>query len=124
MRRDDLGIRQGEIQKQFVELIIILDVSLLLSGGQLVKRRLSDINMAALDEFRHLPVKKREQQCPDMRPINIRIRHNDDTVIAQPADIEVIRPDPGSKRCNERANLIRRQHLVETGLFNIQNFAF
>ena len=122
--RDDLGIRQGEVQKQLVELIIILDVGLLLPRGQLVERRLSDINMAPLDEFRHLAVKKREQQCPDMRPINIRIRHNDDAVIAQPADIKVIRTDSGAKRCNERANLIRRQHLVESGLFNVQNFAF
>src|SRR5437763_1802121 len=50
--------------------------------------------------------------------------HDDDAVVAQLLDIEVVTPDPASQRRDQRADLGRRQHLVEARSFNIQDLAF
>ena len=46
-----------------------------------IKRRLSNINMSALDQVTHLTEEKSEQQRTDMRTVYIGIRHDDDAVI-------------------------------------------
>ena len=61
--------------------------------------------MSALDELRHLPIEKSEQQCTNVRPINVRIGHDYDAVIAQLVDIEIIASDAATKRCDQRAHL-------------------
>src|SRR5256885_3864096 len=50
--------------------------------------------------------------------------HDDDAVVAQLLDIEVVAPDPTTQRRDQRADLGRRQHLVEARSFNIQDLAF
>ena len=42
-----------------------------------------------------------------MRAVDVRIRHDDDLVVTQLADVEFIAPDPGAKRGDERADLVR-----------------
>ena len=42
-----------------------------------------------------------------MRPINIRIRHNDDFVISEFLNIKIFTPYTGSQRGNQRTDFIR-----------------
>ena len=43
---------------------------------------LSDIDVAVDEKIFHLPVKQREQESPYVGAINIRIRHDDDLLVA------------------------------------------
>ena len=46
-----------------------------------VERRLGDVNVTFFNNFRQLAIKKRQQQCANMRAINVRVGHDDDAVI-------------------------------------------
>ena len=88
------------------------------------QRRLGDINVTTLNQLGHLPEEKGEQQRPDMRAIDVGVRHDDDPVIPDFVGIELIPADAATQRCDQRAHLRRGKHLVEAGLFDIQNLAF
>src|SRR6185312_9813169 len=45
---------------------------------RLVERRLRDVDVPALDELRHLPIEKRQQQRADVRAVDVRVGHDDD----------------------------------------------
>ncbi len=107
-----------------MQLIVIFDVSLLFSGSQLIERGLGNIYVAALNKLWHLAVEKRQQQRPDMRSVNIRICHDNDPVITQATDIEVVCAYPCPERGNERSHFVRRQHLIESCFFYIEDLTF
>src|SRR6185437_1332869 len=80
---DQRGALQRAVQEQRIELVIVLDVDLLLGSLYLVKRRLSDVDEATLDQHRNLTVEKSQQQGADVGPVNIRVGHENDAVISQ-----------------------------------------
>ena len=53
----------GEVD---VERGIVLEVELVLALLDLVQRRQADVDVAALDQFRHLPIEERQQQRADV----------------------------------------------------------
>ena len=65
---------------------------LLLSAGRddLVERRHRDVDMPLVDQLRHKAVEQRQQQCADVRAVDVGIGHDDDLVVAQLGDVEVI----------------------------------
>ena len=71
----------------------------------------------------HLPEEEGEQKGADMRAVDIRVGHDDDLVVAQLLDIEVVAPDAGAKRRDERADLLRGQHLVEPRALDVEDLA-
>ena len=79
--------------------------------------------MAALDQLRHLAEEEGEQQRADMGAVDIGVRHDDDLVIAQLVDVEIVLADAGAERGDQRADLVRRQHLVEAGALDIEDLA-
>src|SRR5260370_42492098 len=79
--------------------------------------------MAALDEYRHLTIEKRQQQRSYVAPIDVRICHNYDAVISQLVDVEIVAPDAGSQRGDERADFGGREHLVEARLLHVEDFS-
>ena len=58
-----------------------------------------------------------------MRAVNIRVRHDDDAKVADLVGIEFLAADTAAERGNQRADFDRGQHLVEAGLFHVQNLA-
>ena len=66
----------------------------MLAALDLVERRLRDVEVAALDELRHLAVEERQQQRADVRAVDVGVGHDDDAVVAQLADVEVVAPMP------------------------------
>ena len=115
---------QSQLQQIVVELKIILDVLLLLTLLDLVERRLRNINVASLDQLRHLPIKEGQKQCANVRAVNVRIGHDDDAVIAKLIRIVIIPTNPTPHGRNQRADLIGRDHAIEAGALDIQNLAF
>src|SRR6185312_8086943 len=123
VRRRPSSVLHRTRNQIFVERGIILQVQLVLALLDLVERRQPDINMAALDQLRHLPVEEGQQQGADVRTIDVRIGHDDDAVVTQLVGIEFILADSGPQRGNQRADFRRRQHLVEPCLLDVENFS-
>src|SRR5262249_19405563 len=79
--------------------------------------------MAALDQLRHLPEEKGEQQRADVRAVDVRIRHDDDLVVAQIVGGGLLAPDAGAERGDQRADLLAGEHLVETRALDVEDLS-
>ena len=71
------------------------------------ERRLRDVDVAVLDQLPHLAVEERQQQRPDMRSIHVRVRHDDDAVVAKVVHVELVATDAAAERRDQRADLCR-----------------
>jgi hypothetical protein len=69
------------------------------SSSAVVERRLGDVEIALLDELRHLPIEERQQQRADVRAVHVGVGHDDDLVVAQLVDVEIV----AANRCRRRA---------------------
>src|SRR6185295_17497970 len=72
---------------------------------------------------RNLAVEESQQQRADVRAVHVRVRHDDDAVIAQLGEVELFLADAAAKRRDQRANLRRREHLVESRALDVQDLA-
>src|SRR5262249_57284484 len=84
---------------------LVLEILLRLAARDLVERRLSDEEVAAIDDVAHLTVEERQQQRADVRAVDVGVRHDDDLVIAQLVRVELL-ADPGSERGDQRTDLL------------------
>ena len=111
------------VQQDGVELDVVLHVDLVLAALHLVERRLRDVDVAALDQLRHLPVEERQQQRADVRAVDVRVGHDDDAVVAQLVDVEFVAADAAAERGDQRADFGRGDHLVEARVLDVQDLA-
>src|SRR5580700_11076196 len=79
--------------------------------------------MTAVDDLAHLPIEERQQERADMGAVDIGVRHDDDLVVAQLVGREFVGADTGAERGDQRADLLRRQHLVHARPLDVQDFA-
>ncbi len=117
-------ILECEFEEVVLERDLVLDVALRLALLHAEQRRLGDVKEAALHDLLHLPVEKSEEQGADVRPVHVRIGHDDHAVVAQSVDVEVVGPDPRAQRRDERLDLLTGDHLVEAGLLDVQDLPF
>jgi hypothetical protein len=89
----------------------------------LVERRLGDVEVAALDDVGEVAVEERQQQRADVRAVDVGVRHDDDGVVAQLADVVVVRADAGAERGDQGDDLLAGQHLVDAGLLDVEDLA-
>ncbi len=106
-----------------VRCAVVVDVVLLLLALDLVERRLGDVDVAALDQLRHLPVEERQQQRADVRAVHVGIGHDDDLVVAHLGDVELVGPDARADRRDHRADFLVVEHLVEARLLHVEHLA-
>ena len=59
----------------------------------LIERRLRDVDVAALDQLRHVAEEERQQQRADVRAVDVGVGHQDDLAVAQLGGIEVVLAD-------------------------------
>ena len=115
---------EGVLGQIVVKCRFVLQILALLAPGQLIKGWLCDVNMAALNEFPHLPEEKGQQQRADVGAVHIGIGHNDDAVVAKLVRIELLLADTATQGSDNGSNLRRAQHFVEPGFLNVQYFPF
>ena len=96
---------------------------MLLALGDLIEGRLGNINVAAFNQLPHLAEKEGQQQGTDVRAIHIPVGHNDNLVISQGINMVFFVTDTRSQSRNHGSDLVTGYHLVESGLFNIQDLA-
>ncbi len=116
------AILEPGIDQIVLERALVLEVLLGLAARHLVERRLRDEEMAAVDQFAHLPVEERQQQRADMRAVDVGVRHDDDLVVAQLVDVELV-ADRGAERGDQRADLLAAQHLVDARALDVEDLA-
>ena len=71
----------------------------------------------------HLPVEEGQQQRADMGAVDVGVGHDDDLVVAQLVGGEFVGADAGAERGDQRADLLRRQHLVHARAFDVEDLA-
>ena len=67
-----------------------------------------------------MPVEEGEQQGPDVTAVHIRVGHDDHAVVANLVDLFLFL-DPAAESGDEYHDLLRREHLVETSLLDIED---
>ena len=87
-----------------------------------IQRRLSDVDVALLDQVPHLPEEEGEQKRADVRTVHVCIRHDDDLVIAGLLEFEVL-PDAASDGCDHRPDLFVREDLVDSRSLHVEDLA-
>ena len=90
--------------------------------ANLEKRWLCDIEKASVDDRAEMAIKKREQKRANVRTIDIGIGGDDYFVIAELADVKDI-SNSGTHSHHQIADLLRREHLVQSRTFDVENFA-
>jgi len=102
---------------------VVVDVALLLLALDLVERRLGDVDEAALDQLRHLPVEERQQQRADVRAVHVGVGHDDDLVVARLLDVELVVADARADGGDHRADFLVAEHPVEARLLDVEDLA-
>ena len=111
------------LQQIFLELAVILQVGLFRTPGEAVQGRLGDVEVAAFHQRGELPVEEGEQQGADMGPVHVGISHDDDLVVAQGLHVDYFLGEVGAQGGDQGADLGVLQHLLEAGLFHVDDLA-
>ena len=88
-----------------VAFLLVLGVARDLAGADAEQRRLGDVEVAVLDELGHVAVEEGHQQRPDVRAVDVRVRQQDDLVVAQLGEVERL-ADAGAERDDQRPDLL------------------
>ena len=88
-----------------------------------VEGRLGDVQVPPLDERKHLPVEKGEEERPDVRTVHVGVGHDDDPVVAELVQVVVFIPHTRSQGRDEGLDLLVGDDLVEAGLFHVEDLA-
>ena len=85
----------------------------------------SNIQIAVLNNLRHITEEERHDQCVDVRTIDVGIGHDDNLMIAQLLYVGFlavfVSSDSYTESCVDIADFITFQSLVIHGFFHIQN---
>src|SRR5690625_389838 len=96
---------------------------LLVAAFDLMQRRLRDMDVAALDQLRHLPIKEGQQQGADVRTVHVGVGHDDDSVVTQLVRIELVLSYATAQGGDQRPDLSGRQHFIEPRSLDVENLA-
>jgi hypothetical protein len=88
----------------------------------LVERRHGDVDVAAVDQLRHLPVEERQDERADVRAVDVGVGHHDHAVVAQLRDVELV-ADPGADRGDHRLDLVVGEDLVDPVLLRVDDLS-
>ena len=113
----------GVVRQVHVERRVVLQVQLVLALLDLVQRRQADVDVAALDQLRHLPIEERQQQRADVRAVDVGVGHQDDAVVAQLVRVVFVLADAGAERGDQRADFRAAEHAVEARAFHVEDLA-
>ena len=59
-----------------------------------------------------------------MGSVNVRVRHDDDFMIAELRGIKILLPDSRTKRGNHGDDFLMRKHLVVAGFLDVEKLTF
>jgi len=109
----------GALDHDFNELTVVLDELERLALLDGVKGRLGDEDVAAFNQFRHVPEEKREEQGADVGAVDVGVGHQDDLAVAHFGRIEVVLRNARAEGGDHAADFFVRQHFVVAGFFHV-----
>ena len=80
--RFEHGIIQSSIHQLLPHRFFRLDIVSLFFVLHSEQGRLGNVNFSRFDQLIHLSIKEAQQQCSNVRSIDVGIRHDDDFVVA------------------------------------------
>src|SRR5207237_4190699 len=83
---------------------------------------LTDIDAAVLDERPEVAVQESQKERADVRAIDVSVREQDRLAVAELLDVEVVAYS-GPERGDERLDLLVPEHLVRSGLLDVQDLS-
>ena len=101
---------------------VVFNVLFLLTFLHFVQRRLSDVDVTAFNDFRHLTIEEGQQQRTNVRAVDVRIGHDDDAVVTQFVRVVLVTTDTTTKRGDQRRHFLGREHLIEARFLDVENF--
>ena len=101
---------------------VVARIDRLAAMGQFIERRHCEIEMAFIDQPRHLPVEERDQERGDMGAVDVGVGHDDDARIAQ-IFFTVVRERAAADRLSQVGELRVRYQLVLAGRGDIEDFS-
>src|SRR6266540_1664952 len=110
-----------DLARDLLPLSLRVRVEGLLALPDLVQRRLRDVHVSGVDHGPHVAEEEGEQEGRDVLPVDVRIGHRDDLVVPDLREVELV-ADARANRGDERPDLLVLQHLVESGLLDVQDF--
>ena len=106
---------------QLVAVLVVARVDDLAAVAQAIERRHRQIEMAVLDQLRHLPVEERDEQRRDMGAVDVGVRHHNHLLIAQIL-LAIVRAGAGAERLHEIGELLVLRELLLAGGGDIEDF--
>ena len=110
----DLGVGAEFLLEDFVLVLVVARIERLAAMGEPVERRHREIEMAVLDQLRHLAVEERDQQRGDVGAVDVGVGHDDDLVVAQIL-VAVVRAGAAAERLDQVGELLVLRELVLAG---------
>ena len=120
----DAGVLQSQIQQELIQLKIVFEVALLLAMFGFIQRWLCNVDIATLNDFRHLTVEEGQEQGADVRAIDVGIGHDDDAVVAELVWVVFFFAYAAAQSGNQGGHFLAGEHFFKTGFFHVQNLAF
>ena len=116
----EANVLGAELDEMTAHCLVVLKVAHLLALAKLVERGLRDVEIALLDQLRHLSIEERQQQSTNVRSIYIGVGHDDHVMVAKFVDVEVVAAfNPAPERRDQRPNLGAGKHFFETRAFDV-----
>ena len=106
-----------------VAFLLVARVARDLAGAHAVERRLGDVEVARLDQLRHVAEEEGHQQRPDVGAVDVGVGQQDDLVIAQLRRCRMSSPMPVPSAMISGRIFSLAEHLVEARLLDVEHLA-
>ena len=105
---------------QFFKLSIGIEVTHHFALTHTVQWWLRDVHITGIQNWTQVTVNQRQQQCPNVRAVDIGIGHDNQLVVAGLANVKVL-TEAGAHGREQRPDFFVGQNAFHAGLFNVQN---
>src|SRR5215210_1809532 len=123
LEASDVGVAvRIQARQGILQLALVVDVVVLALVGDLEERRLGDVDVAGLDQLRHVPEQERQDQRSDMTSVHVGVGHDHDLVVAGLLDVEGL-PHAGADGGDHGLYLDVGEDLVHVGLLDVEDLA-
>ena len=119
---DQLEVLELAAQQQLLQFGLALQVGLLVALLDPVERRFGDVDVAGVDQLRHLPVEEGEDQGADVGAVDVGVGRHHDLVVPGALDVELV-VDAGPDRRDQRLDLVVGEDLVDAALLDVDDLA-
>jgi len=124
---EQVHVLGAELEEDAVQFRVVVHVLLALLALDAVEGRLGDVDVAGLDQAGHLAVEEGKEQRADVRTVDVRVRHDDQLVVAALGDVEsavaLVLANAGAAGGDDGADFLVGEDLVDAGLLDVEDLA-